>query len=138
MEENLSYIKEVHIPQYISEIGDDDFRGNKNIIRAFVIDSVKIIEKRAFLGCYNLEKIELPKTIWLFGSYGVFSRCKALKEIKIPIQVKTIEQSTFSDCVSLEEIKIPENVQKICESAFSSCISLKMLSYLNLLKKYAG
>lgn len=49
----------------------------------------------------------------------------ALKDIKIPKQVKYIEEYAFYLCTGLENILIPGNVQSIDNSAFSNCSYLE-------------
>lgn len=127
--------EEVHIPEYITEIGDDAFRDNKKIKKVILPDSVKTIGMRAFLECENLEEIELPDSIWSLSGYGIFSGCKSLKKVRIPSNVGVIGQSMFDGCEQLEEIVIPHSVHTINESAFAHCVSLKNVTIPKSVKK---
>jgi hypothetical protein len=48
----------------------------------------------------------------------------ALKTVKIPLGVKTIENNAFLCCKSLESISLPDSVQTIQKNAFKDCTVL--------------
>lgn len=102
---NVHSIKEVILPETITEI-----RGE------------------AFMNASNLEKINLPQGITeIKGS--TFEGCSSLEEIEIPEGVVRIGGSAFRDCISLSKATIPKSVNEIRSSAFrntsltSVCVS---------------
>ena len=53
-----------------------------------------------------------------------FNSTRKLKEVIIPANVKTIEESAFNYCEKLKTIIIPATVTKIDDSAFAFCTDL--------------
>ena len=127
--------QEVHIPEYITEIGEDAFRDNKTIRKVVVPSSVKVIGNRAFLECENLSEVILPDSMWSLDAYGIFRNCKSLRKIKMPNDIGIIGQSMFTNCEKLEEFVIPNSVHTIKESAFEKCTSLKHVVIPKSVKK---
>ena len=52
-----------------------------------------------------------------------------LKEIVLPVGLKTISYSAFAGCSALESIDIPASVSTIAEYAFADCMELKTLNF---------
>lgn len=52
-------------------------------------DSISEIERTAFFGCRNLEKINIPRNVKKIGEYA-FSYCGSLEKLNIPQSVKKI------------------------------------------------
>ncbi len=84
---------------------------NTEIVIPEKIDNkiVTSIEKKAFKGCSNLNKIDLPSGLKSIGEFA-FDDCSNLKEIKLPSKVMKIENWAFDRCTSLVGIYVdPEN-----------------------------
>lgn len=77
--EGCSSLKEIHIPNSITEIGVS-----------------------AFEGCSSLEKIHIPDSVTKIGDFA-FKDCTSLKEVNIPDSVTKIGKSAFANCISLKE-----------------------------------
>ena len=110
-------LKEIIFPKNITT-----FIGHFNVIQS--------IEKIDLSQCDKLEKIK-KDTFW---------GCNALKEVKLPESITTIEDNAFFSCRSMKEINIPNRVTSIRKSAFKDCNALgeKTLSqYDKFLKKEA-
>ena len=75
-EDSRKKIKSVIIPDGVTEIGDEAFRG-----------------------CQAIEKITLPNSVKKIGDFA-FGRCSSLKDITLPDGVKT-GKDIFSGCASL-------------------------------------
>ena len=82
---------EVIIPDGITHIGENAFRGNRaaQIIR--VPSGVVSNEDDAFSYCEGLQEIELPGTLKRIG-FEAFFQCKKLAHISIPASVTVIEK----------------------------------------------
>lgn len=97
---NLVYLKEVTLPESITEI-----RGY------------------AFANDTNLVSINIPENLSYLGG-GAFENCESLVEIILPESLEEIRGDTFRNCTSLEKINIPDKVTRIGGHAFHGCSSL--------------
>lgn len=108
------------IPNYVTKIGNNAFKGCSNITSIVIPDSVTEIGNFAFAGCTSITFIVIPNSVTEIGE-GAFSNCTSLFSMKIPERVNSIKRETFSSCTSLSAIDIPESVKGIGEAAFSGC-----------------
>lgn len=121
-----SFIKEdgsLVIPNNITEIPDDAFRGCSSLKSVVIPDSVTSIGGAAFWGCVRLTSVIIPNSVTSIGRYA-FKGCMLLTNIKIPDGVANIGSFTFSGCSSLTNIEIPNSVTSIEDYAFDDCDSL--------------
>lgn len=95
-----------------------------------IVNGVTAVNKYAFHGCKNIEKIELPVTLEFIGPWA-FSSCASLSDIELPGSLTSICKSAFSNCQSLSSLEIPARVNVIDDSAFSGCINLGSLEILS-------
>jgi len=83
----------------------------------------------AELSSTALTSVDLPDKMTVIHC-GMLEHCEKLKEVKLPAELKTIEEFAFLGCLSLESIVIPEKTEKIGEFAFDSC-GLKTVTILS-------
>ena len=83
-------------------------------------ETVTDIYYDAFRGCSELTSVTLPDSVTYLGS-SVFAECEALTEVTLPKGLTSIENATFKDCGSLAEIEIPAGVKSIGSAAFEGC-----------------
>lgn len=119
---------EVVIPEkvngiYVTHIGGEAFRGEANIKKITLPESIVSIGDGAFMSCTQLESINLPEGLTEIGNEA-FKNCYKLKSINIPSGIACINQELFY-CSGLESITIPDSVTKISYGAFMDCGSLK-------------
>ncbi len=81
-----------------------------------------------FWMCENLEKVHIPGTVKIIGSYA-FSGCESLKTIIIDEGVERIEQGAFAYCDLGDKIAIPRSVKFIDGDAFEDVTSLRAVVY---------
>jgi hypothetical protein len=117
----------VQLPDTVTYIGEDAFRGCSDITSITIPDSVTSIGAAAFHNCSSLTTLTIP--------YGVtdivdsaFGGCSLLTSISIPDSVTRIGDWSFSGCHSLTNITIPENVISIGEYAFDGCLAIKNIT----------
>ena len=92
-------------------------------------ETVKMINKSAFMYCYNLEKVILPSNFAKLED-GTFYGCAKLGSISLPQSLTTIGHACFISCKALSKIEIPENVSYIGSSAFRDSELDAVISYM--------
>ena len=131
--ESLSKITAITVPDTVTNVGMYAFSYLKNLKEITFPDTITEIPSLdednswgAFEGCTSLEKVKLPKNLKKIENKAFYS-CSSLKEVELPETVTDIEWSAFAFCTSLENIKIPENVKAIEQYAFCECSKLKSI-----------
>ena len=99
---------------------------NSHLKNVFIPDSVTEIGSSAFYGCKELETIDIPDSVVKIGS-SAFGGCKSLKEIKLPHLLTNIDSNAFNGCSSLTEVEIPASVKEIGSGTFFQCAGLKKI-----------
>ena len=93
-----SEIKEVTIPNNVTEIGPYVISNCNSLTEVTIPNSVKKICDGAFENCSSLEKVNIGNGVTEIG-YSVFSNCSSLKEITIPNSVTNIGACAFRNCI---------------------------------------
>ena len=96
------------------------FKGDLNVNKVIVSDSVTSIRPFAFAECRNLKEIEIPSSV-IYIENNAFEKCRNLTEIKIPNSITYIGRDAFSYCSSLRKIEIPNSATFIVNGAFTRC-----------------
>ena len=81
--ENNTFLRTLHIPSTVQQIGQDAFRSSR--VRTVVFDgtpSLTTIGNNAFSDCTRLSSIDLPSTLTTIGN-NAFSGCTALKDVTV-------------------------------------------------------
>ena len=120
-------VTEAVIPDSVTSIKDEAFKGCKGLTSITIPDSVTSIGGGAFEGCKGLKSITIPDSVTSIG-YGAFHGCNSLTSITIPDSVTSIESRTFQCCKSLSSITIPDSVTSIGYKAFYCCFSLTRIT----------
>ena len=79
---------------------------------------------RAFKDCTALKEVKLPDDVRVIGEYA-FVRCAALTTVNLS-QITRIDNDAFNECTSLAELAM-DNVTAIDDEAFYGCTSLQTL-----------
>lgn len=119
-------VKELVIPEGITEINSYAFAGASNILSLAINDEVTSIGDNAFNQCTSLNKVTFGNALTLIGAYA-FNDCSSLESIQMTDGITTIEEGAFKGCSKLENLKLPENLKIIKGSAFQDCNSLTNL-----------
>ena len=125
------YKKYIHngkavIPDGVTEIISNAFRGCGDLVSIEIPDSVTEIGHEAFYGCVSLTSIRIPKSVTKIGN-AAFIGCRNLTSVEIPRGVTEISSYTFKNCTSLLSVEIPDSIVEIGNQAFSGCGALKSL-----------
>lgn len=98
----------------------DICRGNTNLKKIVIPDTIKTIERYAFKGCTALEEVEFPDGIEI--EKEAFNGCKSLKSIRFKGTV-SLSGGTFKDCENISgELIFPKEVKfGGSEFSFENC-----------------
>ena len=118
-----SDVVSVSIPNTVTAINTEAFRGCTSLTSINIPDGVTEIGGGLFNGCYNLSTISISQNITLIRGYA-FYNCSSLTSIDLPASLKQINVSAFERCANLETITVPISVTNIDENVFSSCSKL--------------
>lgn len=125
--ESGRHLRRIVIPDTVQVIGDNEFKGCKELEEVVLGKNIKYIGQEAFFGCEKLTRINLPNSIQYIGA-GCFCGCKALTSIDIPRSIKVIEPTTFY-LTGLLEAEIPDNIREIGHGAFERCDKLSKIGF---------
>ena len=127
---NGNEIKDLVIPNDITEIKDYAFLGCTGLTEVTIPNSVISIDWSAFSECTGLTSVTIPNSVTSIG-YGAFYYCTGLTSVTIPNSVTSIGSSAFSYCTGLTSVTIPNSITSIGEEAFEYCYGLKTIVSLN-------
>ncbi|MBO4540298.1 MAG: leucine-rich repeat protein, partial [Clostridia bacterium] len=137
------------VPAGVTQISDNAFRGNKNLVSVSFSDSVTTIGRDSFRGCENLTNVLFEEDSLLTTVLsGAFADCDDIVTVNFPKKlvnfsdrvfendlslvrvtfsgkdVTAIGDYAFCGCLSLEGIALPEKTSTIGQYAFYGCTSL--------------
>ena len=95
---------------------------------ATIPSSVTSIGENAFRGCKELQSIAIPDSVVSIED-GAFKECAELTEIILPDSVQSVGEYAFSYCTSLKSMVIPKSVTSIGARAFENSDSLSAVYY---------
>lgn len=111
--------------QPVISIGEKAFM-NASVSEVVLPTSIKAILSKAFSGCKNLKKIDLPDAIEYLGP-SCFSQ-SGLTELAFPNSLKSIPSYCCLNCSELETISIGQQVEKIKKGAFHGCSKIRSVT----------
>lgn len=114
----------------ITEIKENAYFQNEDIVSVVLPSSVTTIDYMAFACCNSLRSIEIPGSVTVIGE-SAFYKCRNLKSVEIPGSVTVIDDTAFAYCSSLKSIEIPDSVTMIGTNAFCWCNSLTSIEIPN-------
>lgn len=150
--------KEIIVPEGVSEIANDAFKG-KTVQTVILPKSLRKIGSGCFMYCNDLEHINIPLSLNKVGDQAfcgcnklikaglevgcnmmldpqieiipdrLFFNCQNLQEASLPPRVKVIGKEAFWNCNSLIKIEIPDSCELIQNDAFSYCQSLTRIDF---------
>lgn len=137
-------ITELTIPQNVTEIGEKQFAGWRDLAKVTVHDKVTKLGKDAFLQCSKLKSVYITdlaawcKIDFVKSEEGIRTNARIsanpiaygatlyvnnveVKDLVIPEGVKVISAGAFWGLKQLTSVTLPPSVEEIGESAFRYC-----------------
>ena len=105
----------------VTKIADQAFL-NSGIATVSIPNTVTAIGTEAFRGCDKLAEINIPDNVTEIGG-GLFNGCSSLTKVNIPSGVTSIRGYAFYGCSSLKSIAIPASA-KVNLNVFKNCSNL--------------
>ena len=125
---NNTTITKVIIPDTVTTIGMNAFRGLNALTSIDIPASVTTISDYAFYSNIGIKKVNFAENNNLsnLGNYAFYS-CSALKEVNFlgNNKITSIGNYTFYGCSSLIQIDIPSSITSIGDRAFYNCSQLQ-------------
>lgn len=131
---NGAEIKDLVIPNSVTEIGGYAFYGCGGLTSVTIPNSVTSIGSYAFYNCSGLISVTIPNSVTDIGS-SAFSGCSSLPSITIPNSITVINTKLLEACSSLQIINIGNSVTSIGGKSFSLCKSLTSITIPNSIKE---
>lgn len=113
-------LKEIIIPDGVTEIGDGAFESCDVLERVHLPQSLTKISRGLFNLCDNLSDVNIPDGVTVIDEFA-FNFCNKLLTVKIPSKVATIGKRAFGSCGKLFSIELGSGVREISENAFADC-----------------
>ena len=112
-------LREVEIPNTITNIGANAFRECQSLTSIQIPEGVTSIGEEAFWHCDELTSIQIPDSVTSIGK-GAFSNCAKLKSANIPHGITAVSEMLFT-WTALDNVEIPYNITAIGGEAFRCC-----------------
>lgn len=110
---------EIELPNTLTEIGADAFRGCTSLTSVIFPESLKIIGNNAFAGDTSLVSVVMNAGLKSSGS-GIFNRCSSLESIIMTNSISKYQSSYFGDCSSLKNVVYLGTLKEWLETDFGS------------------
>lgn len=98
-------------------------------------DGVTVIDGQAFRGCDRLTGVAIPDSVTEIRRFA-FAECHSLKNVSIPEGVDWIGCCAFWNCTGLESVSIPASLTGIEDDAFLDCDRLEDVAYAGTMEQW--
>lgn len=119
----------VYIPAFFNNkkvvrVKENAFEGIRRLHSVYIEEGIESIGNGAFYACTSLKEVTLPITLKSLGPTDV----QIFEETK---GIKANYRGIFEQCIELEHIVIPENVNYIALLTFCDCAKLESIEMPN-------
>lgn len=130
---NTNISGDFSFPASLSTLGEGVFQNCINL-SSFTISTdalLTTISSYMFDGCTSLTSVNLPRDLTSIGQYAF--RHTAIKEIRIPQGITSIQTGVFENCRQLEKVVAYDvGLRSIGQYAFRNCVSLRTFQVLDV------
>ena len=116
-------IKDLVIPDGVTSICAEAFKGCSRLTSVTIPSSVTSIGFEAFYGCTGIASVTIPCSVTRIDSEAFYG-CTGLTSVRISSGVTYIGYSAFLRCTGLTSVTIPSSVTCIGSYAFYGCSGL--------------
>lgn len=126
-------ITECNFPEGLEEIGDGAFYATR--LKEAIIPNTcqSFTGSHHFALCYELEKVSFPEGPTLIPASFV-NACINLTEFIMPNSIEEIGLSAFIECRALQELHLSSNLKSINRYGLQSCTGLKTICFPSTLE----
>lgn len=114
-------VKSISIPESVTRIGRDAFTGTSWLDRQGLFPTVNGI-LLAYRG--SEEEVTIPDSVREIAP-GAFQGNEILWKLYLPERCQVIGESAFSDCTYLRNVQMPSQMERIGAQAFANCSNLR-------------
>lgn len=107
---------ELNLGEGIEIIGEMAVANKKNLKTITLPNSLRKIERDAFMDCDALKSIHIPASVEEIDAYA-FSDCDELKNVYFEKIPKALHRKAFAECDKLHEISVPSEGVKAIRKA---------------------
>jgi hypothetical protein len=100
-------------------------------------DAITTLNSSAFYKCKYLRQVKWPANLRVIGD-GAFFMCEALESAMLPKGVKELQDDAFWRCGSLRELSLGDSLEVLGHLAFSHCEKLESVVLPATLKNLSG
>lgn len=115
---NAEYIRNITVPQSVTEIGSNAFNGCKAENFEMDFSALTKVGDSAFINCESITVNNLDNLVKVGAK--AFDSCSAITTLNFK-NIETIGVSAFNNCGNLTSVKIPQTITSIGAKAFNNC-----------------
>ena len=97
-------------------------------------EGLETIGEVCFSECASLTCLKVPESVRKIERCA-FMECGSLQTLILPKRMEVLEDEVFGGCVKLERIDVPEGVREICRKVFAEC-SAAHVHFPSTVEKY--
>ena len=117
LQASYPWTSKIVIPEGITIIGENSFRGMGPLTSIVLPNSLITIEDEAFGNCINLTSVKFGNNLTTIGD-DAFDGCISLTSIELPDNLVSIGKRSFTGCTSLTSVKFGNKLTTIGAYAF--------------------
>jgi hypothetical protein len=120
----LETVETLMIPDGISKLGDNAFRGATGLTRLTLPRSLISISKQVCYKCTSLREVNFSAARDLEEIRSYAFSGTALTSLTLPDSLMLLGDGAFGDCAALESVTLPRGIQSLRSGVFSNCRKL--------------